>query len=231
MDLVSRFCRKKIWPVFERRYMTKARKRLVNDQFTLITQNCIGGVLYSFLGKRFDSPTINLYIFQKDFCKFCSDIHYYLESELRFYKNEKRTDCPHAFLGEGDRQISIQFTHYQSEEEACRKWNERKQRIHWDNLYIITNDGNGMTSEDMNILQQSKCKKMVVFTSKSKPEIPCSFPLRTLKKYDTAVFMQTERNKWTGLRPWQREFDIVSWLNDSDEEKVLEEYRIHKRRR
>ena len=62
MDLVSRFCRKKIWPVFERRYMTKARKRLVNDQFTLITQNCIGGVLYSFLGKRFDSKVIVLRI-------------------------------------------------------------------------------------------------------------------------------------------------------------------------
>ena len=127
------------WEYYKKLEEKRVRQRIHNDNFTLISQNCAGGVMYNLLGKRFDSPTINLFIIQSDFCKFCSDLNYYMNQELHFYKNTEDTRCPYAYLGNGDKRITIQFTHYRNEEEARTKWNERKKRIHWDNLYIIMN--------------------------------------------------------------------------------------------
>ena len=46
------------------------RMRLKNDNFTIITNSCIGGVMYHKLGKRFLSPTVNLWMYDEDFYKF-----------------------------------------------------------------------------------------------------------------------------------------------------------------
>lgn len=37
------------------------RHKLKNENFTIISNNCIAGVLYKDLNKKFNSPTINLY--------------------------------------------------------------------------------------------------------------------------------------------------------------------------
>ena len=42
------------------RYKQKLIKRLKNKNFTLITNNCTGGVIYNRLGLKFLSPTIKL---------------------------------------------------------------------------------------------------------------------------------------------------------------------------
>ena len=171
-------------------------------------------VIYKLLGKRFDSPAINTYIYQKDFCKFCADLKYYLSCELVFFQNDSNTRCPYAYLGDGDKRITIQFTHYHNEEEARNKWNERKERIHWDNLYIMTNDGNKADLSDFNLLERVPCKRKVIFTSRRRPEIADSFELYAMNGQETAVFMMIDRNYWIGYRPWEEEFDFTAWLND-----------------
>ena len=46
------------------------RKRLKNHDFTLLAPTCIAGVMYHELGMPFLSPTINLWMYDKDFVKF-----------------------------------------------------------------------------------------------------------------------------------------------------------------
>ena len=41
-----------------------------DSEFTIISSNCIGGVIYSDLHRKFLSPTINLFFSAKDFLKF-----------------------------------------------------------------------------------------------------------------------------------------------------------------
>ena len=153
-----------------------------------------------------------VFVQEKGFCKFASNLPYYLQQELRFYKKEGRS-CPCAYLGEGGDAVSIDFVHYKTEEEARAKWEERKQRSHWDNLYIITCDGKGTTSEDFALLNDAPCKRKIIFVSRPHPEIEDSFILHTMKKYQTAARMQIVRHPLTGLRSWEREFDYVAWLN------------------
>ena len=78
---------------------------------------------------------------------------YYLEQELESY-DEPTRDCPVAKLGG----ITVVFVHYKSED-AREKWEERKEWIHWDNLYIISSDGNGAELEDCAKLDSVKCKR------------------------------------------------------------------------
>lgn len=56
-----------------RKFTKSQRKRLKNDNFTIISSNCIGGLIYHRLGKEFNSPTINLRFYQNEFIKFVQD--------------------------------------------------------------------------------------------------------------------------------------------------------------
>ena len=107
------------------------RLKLKNKNISIISSNCIGGVIYSEIGTRFLSPTINLYIMPSDFVKFVSNLKLYLESELEFI--DENSNFPIAKLID----IKIYFMHYNSEEEAREKWNERKKRVNYDNIFII----------------------------------------------------------------------------------------------
>lgn len=52
------------------------RIKLKNKQFSLITCNCIGGVLSNDLGQQFRSPTVNLII--PEYLKFAGNLKHYL---------------------------------------------------------------------------------------------------------------------------------------------------------
>lgn len=121
----------KRWDFFMKKESRKMRKQLINDNFTILSQNCAGGYMYSLLGKRFDSPTIYLYIIQSDFCKFCADLKYYLKQDLKFFKNPEDSKCPYAHLGNNDKMITIQFTHYATEHEARKQWEREFDLVAW----------------------------------------------------------------------------------------------------
>ena len=110
----------------------KNQKKLINQDFTLICNNCNGGFLYHDLSLRFRSPFINLWLTSKDFIKYLQNVQYYQEQELVFVK-ENAIDYPVAMLGD----IKIYFMHYHSEEEARTKWKERTLRMNLDNCYIL----------------------------------------------------------------------------------------------
>ena len=70
-----------------------------------------------------------------------------------------QTEKPIGILGD----IEIVFLHYNSEEEAMEKWNRRKQRIHWDNLFIKFSEMNECTKEHLLTFDQlSFCNKIVL---------------------------------------------------------------------
>lgn len=76
------------------------RSVLKNTDFTIFSQNCIGGIMYHDLGIQFQSPTVNMLFTPKDFIKFMKDIHYYLEQDIIFMKTDK--PYPVGKVGGGD---------------------------------------------------------------------------------------------------------------------------------
>ena len=117
------------------------RSQNKNKDFTLITRDCIGGVVYHQLGLRFLSPTINLFFTPDDFNYFCLHLKKYINGTIEEIK-EEGIDYPLGLLTPKSlfyhRPIKIHFMHYDSFEIAKAKWEERKLRINYKNLFVVS---------------------------------------------------------------------------------------------
>lgn len=102
-SVVSRI--KKTWTqtyfykMIQRRVDHHFQKNLINDNFTILCPNCIGGCIYHRLGKKFLSPTINMWLLQPDFITFLLHLDDYIDQPLRFIESDEST--PVATIGGG----------------------------------------------------------------------------------------------------------------------------------
>ncbi|MGN0550972.1 MAG: DUF1919 domain-containing protein [Acutalibacteraceae bacterium] len=210
----------KIWlkiNLFNKLRIKKNRKNLKNKDLTIITSNCIGGLIYNSLGLRFNSPTINTSISSKAFVKFILDIDNYLNLDLTFIDTDK--NFPVGMLGD----IKINFVHYKTEKECAEKWETRKKRMDFSNAYYFLNDRDGINEDDLKKLDDCGKKNIVVFTSKPYP-YKCAFYLPSFKNQPC---VGNVLKKWwfDGRMEFEKYLDIVSLFNAS-EYSSLEEFRI-----
>ena len=147
--------------------------RLHHAHISIIAKNCWGGLTYHALRMKFTSPFINLSFLDEAFLRLLSDLRGYLELPLVEDKesDEARShDYPCAMLGD----ISVRLNHYKSFAEAKQLWDERKERIHWDNLFIMMYTVHPEIAERFDALP---FKRKVIFT----PEdfhVPCQICLK-----------------------------------------------------
>ena len=197
----------------EARINNHFRKKLQNDNFTILCSNCIGGLIYHRLGKQFLTPTQGTYITQTDFVSFCIHLNHYLQQPLEFFTPE----APHRFAARlaGDGRevptITVNFPHCSSVEEANTGWERRKKRINLDNLYIILYNLDGITPEQLRMLEQVPCRNKVVLTAHPLPEISWSHYIKPVKWHQNSyTYMNRDL---LGFRYYEKKFDFVGFLN------------------
>ena len=199
--------------IYERLSNAWYRMRLKNDNFTIITNSCIGGVMYHKLGKQFLSPPINLWMYDEDFYKFVQNLDYYLAQPLRFV--EGAYSYPTALCGD----VLVYFNHYHTNEEAAKKWYERRDRINRDNLFIIASDGphtRSITYEDIASLKNVPCRGKVVFTIQKYDDIDYIVPLPKDPHGDWVNEYMFDKSKLTKRWRWESAWDWVHWLNTGE---------------
>lgn len=139
---------------------------IVDDtKICIISQNCVGGMLYHDLKMKFYSPTINLFFTSSDFIKFVSNLNYYLSGELNFLNSFQ---YPVAQIND----IYIHFLHYGSNEEALIKWNNRKRRLSKDDIIIFMTDRDGFDECDFKNFQQLPYHKLLFTCNKKWKNMP-----------------------------------------------------------
>lgn len=119
---------------YYRKMIAKSRGRILrNKDFTIISNNCWGGMIYDSYCLQKQSPTVGLFFIADDYIKFISDIKRYVNTELKFiYPESSKWRCkvcedkrygsyPVGILDD----IEIFFLHYHNEQEAYEKWNRR----------------------------------------------------------------------------------------------------------
>ena len=181
------------------------RSVLKNTDFTIFSQNCRGGIMYHDLGIQFQSPTVNMLFTPKDFIKFMKDIHYYLEQDIIFTK----TDKPYP-VGKVGGEIMIGFLHYHSEEEVISAWDKRKERINWNNIFVISCD-EGLTTKDMKEFDELPYENKILFLSKANPEIKCGIYCKGFSEQTDARLLNFSNP--FGKRYYQKYINYVKWLN------------------
>ena len=122
----------------------KNRKRLKNKDCTIICSNCLGGFIYHWLGMKFNSPFINIYMENNDYIKALENFDEFIESDIKEYTG---TDISFP-VGIGVHGEKIYFMHYTDFKSAKEKWDERKKRINKNNMCVIlANLGEGLNSK------------------------------------------------------------------------------------
>ncbi|MBO5952774.1 MAG: DUF1919 domain-containing protein [Oscillospiraceae bacterium] len=151
------------------------QKKLKNTDFTVISNNCWGGLVYESYNLPKQSPTVGMYFMAEEYIRFVSNLKYYLcdckmefipPEEARhkdFYAQDSRFGTyPIARVGD----VEIAMLHYHSEAEALEKWERRCQRVNWDRMIVKMNDQNGCTAEHAYAFGKLNLAHKVFFTVK-----------------------------------------------------------------
>lgn len=180
------------------------RNKLHNENFTIFSTNCIGGIIYHNLKLRFLSPTINLWISPKDYIKLLKDPQKYLSNSDMHEIKIENIDYPVGRLDD----ITIYGQHYKDFDELKYKWNERKKRINWDNIFVFMIERDGCTYRDLLDFDKLPYKNKVVFTQKKYKDIKSCMVLPN--SYDE------ENKNVNNLLQYKSSFSILETIDEFD---------------
>lgn len=193
------------------RFRKKLQSKLINENFSLITNNCDGGVIYNHLGLKFLSPTVNLYIKDEDYILFCENLRDFLiNGELKEIKSE--FDYPVGELSCEKGIVEIYFMHYNSFEEAKQKWFERTKRVNFDNLYFLYEVTDVVDENLIKRFSEIQTGKKAIITTNAKVDSPiCTF-IKTKEKFVPGIFLHY-KSKYSA-KMYLDEFDYVTFVNN-----------------
>lgn len=183
-------------------------RKLQNTNFSIISSNCNGGVACHDLKVRFNSPTVNLSMSAGDFLKFVKHLEYYVNTDIVERKDDTVT-YPVGLLGN---EILLHFMHYNSFEEAVKKWNERKKRINYQNLFLMMTDRDGCTEAMIKEFDRLPYKNKILFSASDYPELKSVVYCSEFSDKECVPIL-TEWRNMRGERLYDRYFDVVEWLN------------------
>ena len=188
-------------------YKEIKRLRLKNRKPTIIASNCIGTFIYYDMKIKYLSPTINLSFDMNDYVRFLENLEWYLQQPVVPYKDD-RFDYPCGIIGD----VEIRFNHYKTIEEAISKWERRKRRIDWDNLFIMAIDGDECTYDSIKRFDALPFENKVIFTHKPYPECKSAFYLKGFEDLKE-VYRPTDFKNQFFIRRYMDQFDYISFLN------------------
>lgn len=149
------------------------RLKIKNKDFSIISNNCWGGFIYQYFGLEYSTPTIGLFIYEKDYIKFCKELKHYLSLDLEFIdvtqskyydkvtqNQTKEITYPIAKLGD----IEVFFMHYHSIDEAIEKWERRKSRINYDRLLFKMSERNDCDMDTIRSFCELQYNNKICFT-------------------------------------------------------------------
>lgn len=113
--------------------------RLIKHPVTILSDDCWGGYVYHKFNLQFSSPLINIFWQKDSYSKFIQDPLYYFAQPLELHTegNLRKNVYPVGIIGEGEKQIRLEFIHARSFDEAKNLWDKRKKRVNKDRIFVM----------------------------------------------------------------------------------------------
>lgn len=184
-------------------YLKLNKEKLINKDFSLISNDCWGAYVYTYLDIRYSSPFIWLYLSSSDFMKLAKDFKKYMECELKFIDSDM--SFPVGMLGD----IKLNFNHYKTEDEARSCFEKRKERINYNNLYFRMFSEN---EEEITSFKEIPHKNKVMFFNKEK-YFKASLDKNIILMQSTPEYLSF--GQYAQLQSYKY-FDIIEWLNSGN---------------
>lgn len=197
-------------------------RQLQNRDVTIVSNNCIAGVIYHDCGLRFLSPTVNLWFHTEDFFTYAANILEYSPqqgAELREIF-EYGINYPLGLLTPKSSDlpaIKLYFQHYPSFEMAKGKWEQRSKRINLENICMIFECSHPIAENSSipELFRAAPYSHKVIVTSKhsvtGKGTEVVSLPVYDLPEYQPGKLFATKRK--LSLSRWLDDFNYVAFLN------------------
>ena len=67
---------------FKNKHLSRNRVNKVKPDFSIISNNCWGGLVYQYFGMEYLTPTVGLFFFPEDYLNFCKDFRRLMDCEL-----------------------------------------------------------------------------------------------------------------------------------------------------
>ena len=140
-------------------------RKLQRSRLSIFAMNCFGGLISHTLGLPFYAPVINMFLVANDYMHLLHSLRGYMEEKPILKEMKWQTDLkfyyPIVMLGD----ITIYMNHYPDFDKAVAKWNERKQKINWYNLFVTAHTGDKKFLEQFDALPYAKKVCFVPFKS------------------------------------------------------------------
>lgn len=175
---------------------------LINRNFTIVSDDCWGGMIYKSFGLPYLTPFMWVGITPLEYLKLLSNLKEYLKcTPIQIYKPEY--NFPIGMIGD----ICIYFIHSTSFEDGINKWCRRVERINWDNIFV-----------KMAIFDESQAIEFDKLPFKNKVGFtPMEYNL------ESCICMNEWQNPLVASRyfsfgayvqlGYMQYFDVVKWLN------------------
>lgn len=179
------------------KHLAPARRLLINNRdFSIISNNCWGGIVYEFFGLKKTSPTCGMYIFAEDYLKFLGNLRYYLSLEMKMIDASKSRHFD-TIKANGDLSvpvgvlddIEIVMLHYKNPQVALEKWEKRKNRVNFNNLIVKFSYMNECTPEMLYQFDRIDFEKQGIKAKKI-----CFVPNKSYS-FESAVYLKGFENE------------------------------------
>ena len=187
----------------------RLRKELQNHDFTIICNNCTGGIISHDLGCEFKSPTVNLFFYGDHFFSFCENFDYYIRLPLVECTNPiHKPDLDYPVCNLGD--LEIHFMHYKTFNEAKAMWERRANRINRKNIFTMWTFFDKTDEGLLARFELLPFENKVAFTERYFSQYASAF---CIDGYTEGLGVITRFSGLSGHRIVDQ-FDYVSWLNN-----------------
>ena len=112
-----------------------------------------------------------------------------------------------------NKKIDIHFMHYHTFEDAKQKWNERKLRVDWENLFIFMEAGIETTDDIVDRFEKLPFKNKVIITNKPYPKHKSAFFINIYDENYTWGKLISYIPKTFKAKRFIDKFDYIKWLN------------------
>ena len=180
-----------------------------STDFSIISNNCVGGYIYQHFGISYKSPTEGLYFTTDDYLKLVERPEHYFTHDVvlidaqdsTLAKQGKNIDYP---VGKID-DVEIYFMHYPNPQEALNVWRRRTSRINFQKLFFLLTETTTVNLEQI--------KEFGRLLNANANTIMKKGMCLTLSNYDiphTTYVPNVPRNKANGFVYWEPEIVMKS---------------------
>lgn len=188
------------------------KRKLKTENFTIISNNCFGGIIYKNYKIEYKSPTCGTFFMAEDYIKFIYKLKDYInsdvieisleESKYSEYLKKIKYNKPIGRI----KDVEIFFMHYNTFGEAVDKWNRRKKRIIWDNIIYKFNDQNLCEYKHLKKFDEFEADKKILFTAKKYENLKTV----QLKQYENYEYVLSD----VDYKDYKKAINIFEIIND-----------------